>query len=346
MMERDTDWPIIGHRAAVDMLRRSIERGQVAHAYLFAGPEGVGKRTLARIFAQALVCSDETGPHPCGVCSACRRAVRDIHPDIVTVSLEQQAAGETRDSKNTRISIETIRELRSNLSLRPLEADWRVAILEDVDDFSFSAYDALLKTLEEPPPFVVLLLIATELDAIPETIRSRCRPVQLEPLSRAEVAAALVGRGVDDELATMIAGITRGRIGNAIVLAADDAALAARRATIESGIEMVENPIVAIGEVRRMADGYRRGQRARVEGELDALLGIWRDLLLVAAGCSDQVVNVDFAERLGRLAQQWTLDRISAGVQATNQALSDLSINVQPRLALDRMVTQWPRPTH
>ncbi len=345
MIERETNWPIIGHRAAVDMLRRSIDRGQIGHAYLFAGPEGVGKRTLARTFAQALVCQSETEPHPCGVCSACRRAARGIHPDILTVSLEQQAADDTRDSKNTRISIETIRELRSNLSLRPLEASWRAAILEDVDLFSIPAYDALLKTLEEPPPFVVLLLIATELDAIPETIRSRCRPVQLEPLSRVDVSAALIQRGVDSELATMIAGITRGRIGNAIDLAADESALAGRRVAIEAGIEMLENPVVAIGSVRRMADGYRRGQRARVEGELDALLGIWRDLLLVAAGCSDQIVNVDFAERLARLAQQWTLDRISAGVQATNQALSDLSINVQPRLALDRMVTQWPRPT-
>ena len=345
MMERETDWPIIGHRAAVDQLRRSIERGQVGHAYLFVGPEGVGRRTVARTFAQALVCQSQVGSRPCGVCSACRRAARGIHPDIMTISLEQQAAEETRDSKNTRISIETIRELRSNLSLRPLEADWRVAILEDVDLFSFSAYDALLKTLEEPPPFVVLLLIATELDSIPETIRSRCRPIQLEPLSRADVAAALVERGIDPALATMVAGITRGRIGRAIELSSDEAALSARHATVESGIEMVENPVVAIGSVRRMADGYRRGQRARVEGELDALLGIWRDLLLVAAGCSDQIVNVDFADRLGRLARQWNLDRINAGVLATHQALSDLSINVQPRLALDRMVTQWPRPT-
>ncbi len=345
MNERETDWPIIGHRAAADLLQRSIERGQVGHAYLFAGPEGVGKRTLARTFARALVCQSHTHSRPCDECSACRRATRDIHPDVLTISLEQQAAGETRESKNTRISIETIRELRSNLSLRPLEADWRVAILEDVDLFSFSAYDALLKTLEEPPPFVVLLLIATEMDAIPETIRSRCRPIQLEPLSRSDVASALNERGVEAELAVTVSGITRGRIGKAIELASDEAALSARRATIESGIEMVENPVVAIGSVRRMADGYRRGQRARVEGELDALLGIWRDLLLLAAGCSDQIVNVDFAERLVILAGQWNLERIRVGVQATHQALSDLSINVQPRLALDRMVTQWPRPS-
>lgn len=344
MMEA-TEWPVIGHRAAVDRLRRSLESDQVGHAYLFTGPEGIGRRTLARIFAQALVCTSQRESRPCGQCSACRRTARGIHPDVVTVNLELQSARDSRDGKNTRISIETIRELRSNLSLRPLESAWRVAILEDVDLFSTPAYDALLKTLEEPPSFVVLLLIATELDAVPETIRSRCRPIMLEPLSRADVVSALTERGVDPELATMIAGITRGRIGKAFELSADETSLSARRETIDAGIEMVANPLEAIGAVRRMADGYRRGQRARVERELDALLGIWRDLMLLATGCVDQIVNVDVVERLELLCGQWSLDQIHEGVRSTYQALFDLSINVQPRLALDRMVTQWPRPT-
>ncbi len=343
-MERTTEWPIIGHRAAVDLLHRSIETGQIGHAYLFAGPEGVGRRTLARTFAQALVCQSPLERRPCGECVACRKVERGIHSDVLTISLDQQAASDSRESKNTRISIETIRELRSNLSLRPLEADWRVAMLEDVDLFSLSAYDALLKTLEEPPPFVVLLLIATELESIPETIRSRCRPVTLEPLARTDVARALVDRGIAPDLATMIAGVTRGRIGKAIDLADDGAALAARKASVDAGIEMIASPLQAIGSARRMAEGYRRGQRNRVEQELDALLGLWRDLMLLAAGCADQVVNIDVSDRLAQLAGDWTLDQIRSGVSATHQALFDLSINVQPRLALDRMVTQWPRP--
>jgi DNA polymerase-3 subunit delta' len=343
-MSQTTNWPVIGHQHAVDLLRRSVEAGQVGHAYLFAGPEGVGRHTLALAFAQALVCQQPLGERPCGECSACRRAARGIHPDVLSISLEQQAANESRDSKNTRISIETIRELRSNLSLRPLEASWRVAILEDVDLFSVVAYDALLKTLEEPPPFVVLLLIATELDSVPQTIRSRCRIVMLEPLSRADVATALIDRGVDADLAAMVAGVTRGRIGKAIELASDEAALTARQTGIEAGIEMIESPLAALGSVRRMADGYRRGQRARVEAELDTVLGLWRDLLLLAADCPEQVVNVDVAGRLRPLAAQWSVDQIGRGVRATHQALFDLSINIQPRLALDRMVTQWPRP--
>jgi DNA polymerase III subunit delta' len=343
MAERMTEWPIIGHHAAVDLLRRSIATAQIGHAYIFYGPEGVGRRTLAQTFAQALICQAPLDERPCGVCSACRRTARGIHPDVMTVSLEQQAAADTRDSKNTRISIDTIREFRSNLSLRPLESDWRVAILEDVDLFSLPAYDALLKTLEEPPPYVVLLLIATEVDTIPETIRSRCRPVNLEPLSRGAVTAALLARGVDARLAAMLAGITRGRIGQALELAGDQAALSARRESVEAGLEMIENPVSAFGSVRRMTEVFRRGQRARVEADLDTLIGLWRDLLLIAAGCPEHVVNVDMAERLRDLAARWNLGQIRDGLSATHQVLFDLSINVQPRLALDRMVTQWPR---
>jgi DNA polymerase-3 subunit delta' len=338
-------WPIIGHQGAVELLQRSVATGQIGHAYLISGPQGIGRRTLARTFAQALVCQAPLPERPCGVCSACRRAARGIHPDVMTVSLEQQGAAESRDSKNTRITIETIRELRSNLSLRPLEADWRVAILEDVELFSLPAYDALLKTLEEPPPFVVLLLIATELEAVPETIRSRCRPLALEPLSRDAVRTALADRGVEPSQAAVLAGITRGRIGQAIALSVDRAALDARRESVDMGLEMIENPVAALGTVRRMTDIFRRGQRARVEADLDTLLSLWRDLLLIVAGCQEQMVNVDVADRYHWLASKLNLQQAHDGLTATHQALIDLSLNVQPRLALDRMVTQWPRLT-
>jgi DNA polymerase-3 subunit delta' len=339
------NWPIIGHREAVDLFRRSVGDGRVGHAYLISGPEGVGRRTLARTFARALVCTAPIDERPCGVCSACRRVERGIHPDVTTVSLQDQEAGDTKgERKNTRISIETVRELRSSIALRPLEAPWRVAIVEDADRFSRDAYDALLKTLEEPPPFVVLLLIATELEALPETIRSRCRPVTLEPLRREDVAAALVERGVAPDLATTVASVTRGRIGQAIALARDAAALAERRSGVEAALEMIESPLAALGGARRLAEQYRRGQRVKVESQLDTLLGVWRDLALLVSGCPEQVVNADVLDRLERLAGRWSLAEVQTALKATYDALGDLAINVQPRLALDRMVTQWPRP--
>src|SRR5690606_19629864 len=136
-------------------------------------------------------------------------------PDVSVLSRETQAAaGERSEGKHTRISIESVRNLRGSIALRPMEGRWRVALVAEADLLSRDAFDALLKTLEEPPPFVVLILIATEAEAIPETIRSRCQPVPLEPLGRAAVAAELIRRGIPEADAQTIASLARGRVGH------------------------------------------------------------------------------------------------------------------------------------
>ncbi len=340
-----TRWPIAGHANAVDQLSRAVASGRINHAYLLTGPDGIGRRTLARTFAQALVCQADSGERPCGECSACRRVREGTFPDVTTVSLETQlAASERRDSRNTVISIETIREMRSSISLRPMEADWRVAILEDVDRVSRDAYDALLKTLEEPPPFVILVLIATEFAALPETIRSRCRQIALEPLSRDLVSGALRERGAEAEQANLIARLTRGRIGRAFDLIADQEALDQRRTSVDNALEMIGDPLIALAEARRLADVFRRGQREQVQQEIDLFLGLWRDLLLAKTGRHEAVVNIDVIEQLTKTGQNWTLGAVQTAVESCYQALHDLSVNVQPRLALTSMVVQWPEP--
>ena len=341
------NWPIIGHESAVDQLARAVQSGRINHAYLFTGPDGVGRRTIARTFARALVCDAELESRPCGTCSACRRVGEGSYPDVTTVSLESQlASSERKDSRNTVISIETIRELRSSVSLRPMESDWRVAIIEDVDRVSRDAYDALLKTLEEPPSYVVLLLIATEFAALPETIRSRCRHISLEPLSRPLVAEELRKRGVADEQADLIARLTRGRIARAIELMADEETLEQRNESVKRAVEMIGDPLVALAEVRRLADVYRRGQRDHVQQEIDLLIGLWRDLLLHVAGRPDDVTNIDVIGDLTSAGPGWQLADIQRALEACYQALHDLSVNVQPRLALNTMVIQWPEPGH
>jgi DNA polymerase III subunit delta' len=339
-------WPVIGHENAVDQLSRAVANGRVNHAYLFTGPAGIGRRTLARTFAQALVCqSPERSSRPCGACSACRRVLEGTYPDVTMLSLETQlAASERKDSRNTVISIETIRELRSSVSLRPMEADWRVAMLDDVDRVSRDAYDALLKTLEEPPSYVILLLIANEFAALPETIRSRCRHISLEPVPRNVVAAELSSRGIEADQADLIARLTRGRIARALDLISDQEALEQRRVGVETALEMIEDPLSALAEARRMADVFRRGQRDQVQKEIDQLIGLWRDLLLHKAGRPDDVTNIDVIDRLTQAGTTWQLQDIQNAVEACYQALHDLSVNVQPRLALNAMVVQWPEP--
>src|SRR5690606_30099447 len=129
--------------------------------------------------------------------------------------------------------------------------------------------------------------------------------------------------------AQTIASLARGRVGHALALAADPQALAERREAVDAGLEMIESPLAAIAGARRLADSYRRGQRDAVERQIDLLLGLWRDVLLLAGGCHDAIVNADRRERLATLAGQWQIAEIHRGVVATLQALSDLAINAQ-----------------
>src|SRR5512136_929842 len=163
---------IVGHQWAIDLLSRQLAQGQVGHAYLFTGPPQVGKGTLARWFAQALLCQSE-GSRPCEACPACRQVAAGTHPDVRPLNLEVQP-GERRT-----LGIEAIREMRSGMAERPFSGQRKVYLIEDAETMTQDAANALLKTLEEPPSFVVLLLVALSDHMLLPTVVSRCQLVSL-----------------------------------------------------------------------------------------------------------------------------------------------------------------------
>lgn len=332
-----TGWPVYGHEQAVAALDRAVRQQRIHHAYVFSGPAGVGRRTLALAFARALLC--ESGVPPCGQCTNCQRVQRGVHPDVQVLSLDVVGRDEARP---TRIPIEAVRELRAGIGLRPLEGSWRVVVIDDADRLSRDAADALLKTLEEPPPFVVLILIVEDAGSLAETIRSRCQHIRLGPVPLETVRAALEAHGVPHHQAEVISSLTRGRIGEALRLAAAPEVLAEHQELVESGVQMLADPVVALGRARRLAEAYRRGQRARVERQLAVLALLWRDVLLLHHGLGDRVLHVAWRDPLERLARRWSSAEILAALRATCQAMLDLESNVQARLALDALVTQWP----
>ncbi|MGH2535968.1 MAG: ATP-binding protein, partial [Candidatus Promineifilaceae bacterium] len=177
---------LIGHQWAAEEFSAAIRAGRLGHAYLLSGPAQIGKTTLARLIAQAINCENE-GParRPCGACRACRLIATDRHPDVRLVAPAVGGRGRLE------LKIETIRELQSALSLTAAEARHKVAILRQFDAANPAAANAFLKTLEEPPPAVVLLLTAEDAQALLPTIVSRCRAVALRPAPADEIEAAL-----------------------------------------------------------------------------------------------------------------------------------------------------------
>ncbi|MCC6628366.1 MAG: DNA polymerase III subunit [Chloroflexi bacterium] len=347
-------WPIAGHGAAVATLRRSLSSNHIAHAYLITGPEASGRATLARLFASALVCATgaDTGPATvaCGICAGCRKVARGVHPDVEVLSLAgQQAAAEARGSRNRNITIESVRGLRERLVLRPLEARWRVAIVEDAETMSggggLPAASALLKTLEEPPPFAVLILIAPEAEAVLPTLRSRCQRIALGPVSAADIACYLVERqGVAEAMARDLAALAQGRAGWAVRAATDPALLEARQAGLRRALALLSAG--ALGRLQGIDDLASRFGKAdwrEAEADLDLLIGVWRDLLLLTGGAPALALHAPSLPELSALAERLTLAEAAAALAATRAAALHLRQNVSPRLALEAMVLTWPR---
>jgi DNA polymerase-3 subunit gamma/tau len=172
---------VVGQEHVKDVLRPALERGRIGHAYLFSGPRGVGKTTTARLIAMTVNCDDATAVKPCGVCESCRMVIQGRHPDV----LEIDAA-----SNN---SVEDVRDLREKVALQPMRGSSKVYILDEAHMMSKSAFNALLKTLEEPPGHAVFILATTEPERLPPTILSRCQHYRFRRLSVAEIAGKLEG---------------------------------------------------------------------------------------------------------------------------------------------------------
>jgi DNA polymerase III subunit delta' len=340
-------WPVWGHEAVIDSLARSVREGRVVHAYLIAGPSGIGKGLLGQVFAQALCCDAPERVDagiPCGICRSCRKISRGTHPDVRVWSLASQAASQ-KDGKHTTLNIETAREIRSATALRPVEATRRVVIVDDAETMQGPAQEALLKTLEEPPPAVVMILLADDAEALMPTIRSRCQQVDVRPVATAAVERGLLDRGVEPEIAAEVAALAHGKPGWAIRAAADPAVLAVERDAVDTVLGWIsscryERLVTAF----RLGDGFAK-RRAAVFGELETALAVWRDILLAHCGLTNHMTYRREADRIAGLAGAMELPGIAKAVAATQRCLADLDANVRPRLALEGMVLQWPSPS-
>ena len=178
------------------MFRRAVQRGRVAHAYLFLGPSGVGKRLVARRIAQALFCGKhEPGDlDACGACSACKQILAGVHPDLLTVGLPEGKRELPIEAFLGAPDRRGREGLLKELSLRPMSANHRIAIIDAADRMNEASANALLKTLEEPPPDSILILISSSSDALLPTIRSRCQPLLFAALPEHDVADLLIAQ--------------------------------------------------------------------------------------------------------------------------------------------------------
>lgn len=322
-----------GQPRAVDTLSGALRSGSVHHAYLFGGPEGVGKELSAVAFAQALLCPEKPNVG-CGKCSACARIEKRNHPDVTLVMPENELvtrgiAGRSDFTHvpSREVKVEQIRKLQERLAFRALEGRYKVAIVASAEKMNDQAQNAFLKTLEEPPRDTVLILIAAGVDQLLPTIRSRCSKVHFGPLPQKFVADKVkVLRKLDDATAQLVAVMSGGSMARAMEL--DVEGLAGRKELIEA----FESANVADARtLLRFAETYG-ASREEAESAL-LLLDLWvRDVAVAKAGASS-FANQDLAP----LAQTVAARISEIDIHRRHEAFGDAIFEMQDRNASSRL---------
>jgi len=325
------NWGLIGQQWAVDLLRRHAVSHEARHAYLFAGPRGLGRRTLALRFTQALNCTQPPAPGEfCDQCRDCKQIAAMQHPDLIVVQAE---------SEGGTLKVDQVREVQHTLALKPYQSKYRVALFLRFQEANDNAANALLKTLEEAPPYAVLMLTADNPEALLPTIVSRCEVLRLRPLKFDEVKTYLQGKGVEAQRADLLAHISGGRPGYALRLLGNENLLQTRAERLDELQKLLQSSRV---EKFAYAERLAKDKEALRETLL-FWLSYWRDVLLRSAKAEMPITNLDHAEQIEGLAAQLNLSSVRRVVTDLELALERLNRNVNPRLLAEVLLLDWPK---
>jgi DNA polymerase-3 subunit delta' len=362
-----------GHEAALRIVEHWIAAERAPHAILLSGAANVGKTTLAADLAAGLLCLDpEPARRPCRACVACRKVDRGTHPDVHRLA---------PDGPGGQIRIAAARALGTELALLPMEGRRRLAIVESAERLNEDAQNALLKTLEEPPLGVVIVLCAADEEPLLPTVRSRCVRVYLAPLAPQPLAEFLVEReAADPARAARIARLASGRPGVALLIASDpdiertlgrlarrfiDLIRADRRARLAAARELLADGALLAGleDVApvRGEDAPDNGtalaeappgrvtalapaqRRRAVAAVLEVWRGITRDLAVIARGGRSSVRWIELVDELEAAAGSLPPESMSRFLDRLERASALVAANANPELAIDVLLLRWPR---
>ncbi len=313
---------IIGHDEIIRALKGALVSGRVSHAYLFAGPRGVGKLTTAVAFARALVCSLAAGGDACGECDSCGRVKRGVHPDVRVIGPE----GAT-------VKISQVRQLSAGIRFGPAAGRWTVRIVDEADKMTAEAANSLLKTLEEPLPGVVIILVTARPQAVLQTVSSRCQHMYFQPLLKHRLVEALIRlTGAPEDEVLPAASLAGGSLGRALDLFSGGLAARdrARRIIHRLAAAGVEDALALASEAP--------ASREETIPLLDMIILWLRDVMVYnETGDPGQLINADSRGEISILADQFTTGRLLEMIADTDRARGRLEAGANVLLALESL---------
>ena len=334
-------WQVVGHDEAVALLTRSLEKDMLSHAYLFVGPPQVGKMTLALNLAQSVNCLESSASRPCGECNQCLRIAAGQHSDVQVIDL---VANESGSGMRRDIAIEQVREVHHFATLKPYEGKCRVFIFQEASSLSPDASNALLKLLEEPPESVLFILLTSRGESIFPTIISRCQWVDLNPLP-----LNIIARKLQETLDTPVqeamnlARLSKGRIGRALDAARDPQLMEDYTAELGRMASLLDETLEErFAYAEEVAALFTRDRERALE-RLKLAVSWWRDLLVLKNDTGEFVSNVPALEALQSHARWISTQQVIEAIKKTQDTMSCLDGNINPRLALEVLMLSLPR---
>lgn len=317
---------ILGQERALRVLRKALTSTRLAHAYLFYGPPGVGKRTIALQFVQALYCST-AAVDECGTCPTCRKISAGHHPDVMYVQTE-----------GTTMKIEQVRAVQRHLGFKPYENQRTTVILDGCEFLTPPAANALLKTLEEPPSHALLLLLTGNKDALPLTINSRCQMVPFCLLTPAHVRTLLERQRVPAATASLAASLVGGSLDRFT-----EADFTQRLTVRQNALHILQDVIQTQGTMSFLQARKLASKRDQCEEVFQWLTLLCRDLTMLRASANVSLYNQDLHAELTALIRQVSLNALLEAFDLLQQLTRYLRMNLNPQLLFEQLLVQLPR---
>ncbi len=314
---------VIGQTAVKEHLKKSLQTAKVSHAYIFYGERGSGKKTLADLFARTLQC-ESGGDEPCNQCTSCKQALNHNQPDIIYVQHE----------KPNIISVDEIRrQVNNSIAIKPYSSARKVYIIDEAEKMNVQAQNALLKTLEEPPAYAVILLLTTNLEAMLQTIRSRCVTLTMKPVPDTEIQRYLMREEeLPDYKASVCAAFARGNVGRARELAVSSEFEELKEETLQLLQQLSDKSLSDLAAVAKT----KADKNSNTEAFLELLQMWFRDVLLYKSmGSEKQLIFSGEASHIKQMALKSTYEGLNRMLNAIQEAGTRLAGNVNAELTLE-----------
>jgi DNA polymerase-3 subunit delta' len=314
---------ILGHEKIIEILKRAIRNNTVSHSYIFEGEEGLGKKKLALIFAKTLLCKEQK-EEPCNCCTSCMKFDSGNHPDLILIEPEKGLIKKGETS-----------ELVKSVATAPFESVRKIFIINDSHKMNVEAKNALLKTLEEPPEYINIILITSSANNLLPTIRSRCQSIKFYPVENIKMIDLLTNvYGKSKEEASFIADFTRGSVGKSIELATSGEFFTKR----DEAIRIIDSLIKGDKSKALSSIGFFNDNRDNIDEILDIFLIWFRDLIIYKEiGNNDLIINKD---KIQFLTSQSFMDfsRINDIIDKVSETKDNINKNVNFQLSIETML--------